>query len=63
MLHIKFIMMYNVGMDNLTKDFVSNESRQYKFKLGGQLASALSGFIAGVIVSSIVWYVCIFIVG
>jgi hypothetical protein len=56
-------MMYNVGMDNLTKDFVSNESRQYKFKLGGQLASALSGFIAGVIVSSIVWYVCIFIVG
>ena len=49
--------------NDLTKDFVSNESRKYKFKMGGQLASSLSGFIAGVIVSSIVWYVCFFIVG
>lgn len=55
-------MGYNINMDNLTKDFVSNESREYKFRIGRQLASALSGFIAGFIASSIVWYVCLYVI-
>lgn len=44
-------------MNNVTRDFVSQEQREYKVKVGGILASALSGFIAGVIVASIIWMV------
>jgi len=45
-------------MNNLLKDFVSTEPRDYSFKIGHDLASALSGFATGVIVASIVWYTC-----
>jgi len=62
LLLIKLVMLYNVSMDNLTKDFVCKESRDFNFKLGTQLASSLSGFVAGVVVSSIVWYVIVFFV-
>jgi acid phosphatase family membrane protein YuiD len=44
-------------MNNITRDFVSQETREYKVKMGHLLASALSGFIAGVVVSSIIWMV------
>jgi tetrahydromethanopterin S-methyltransferase subunit B len=44
-------------MNNITRDFVSQEQREYKIKIGGILASALSGFIAGIIVASIIWMV------
>ena len=44
-------------MNNITRDFVSEESREYRMKIGGILASALSGFIAGIIVASIIWMV------
>lgn len=37
-------------------DFVSiGSTEKYQYKLGRSVASALSGFIAGVIVASIVW--------
>ncbi|MEK7643016.1 MAG: hypothetical protein AAB372_01005 [Patescibacteria group bacterium] len=42
-------------MDQLVRDFVSHESRDYKFKLGSVVASSLSGFLAGLVASSIVW--------
>jgi len=42
-------------MNPATKDFVSEEPRAFRFKMGRVLASSLAGFIAGVIVASIVW--------
>jgi hypothetical protein len=35
------------------RDFISDEHRSYKFQVGKVLASALSGFMAGVIFSAI----------
>ena len=35
-------------MKNLTRDFISKEERDYRYKIGKTLASSLSGFIAGV---------------
>ncbi len=49
-------------MKNLLKDFVSREPRDFSFKIGRDLASSLSGFITGAIVSSIIWLTCILIV-
>lgn len=37
-------------------DFISEEKRDFKFKIGIALASALSGFIAGAIIASMLWY-------
>ena len=37
------------------RDFVSNEPRFYRFKIGTVIASSLSGFIAGVLITSIAW--------
>jgi len=48
-------------MNNVTKDFVSNEPREYKFKLGTVIASSLSGFIAGVLLTSIAWLLYIIV--
>jgi hypothetical protein len=44
-------------LDSLSRDFISEEQRQFKFKIGKTLASALSGFIAGVIFTSIFWII------
>ena len=48
-------------MDSRLEDFVSNEKRAFKFKLGELVASSVSGFIAGVIFASIIWGVAIFL--
>jgi len=45
---------------NLFRDFISEEQRQFKFKIGKTLASSLSGFIAGVIFASIFWIMFFF---
>jgi tetrahydromethanopterin S-methyltransferase subunit F len=44
-------------MNKLTRDFVSEDSRDYKFKIGSLVASSLAGFIAGFIVASIIFVV------
>jgi tetrahydromethanopterin S-methyltransferase subunit F len=46
-------------MGNLTKDFVSEEKREYRFRFGDVLASSLTGFICGFFVASMVWLVII----
>jgi hypothetical protein len=43
-------------MTGITRDFTSTELRSYRFSLGTIIASALSGFIAGVAVASIIWF-------
>ena len=44
-------------MESVVREFVSDEQKNFKYKLGNALASSLSGFIAGVIFASIVWIV------
>ena len=46
---------------NLFRDFYSQDPRSFKFKLGNLLASSLSGFVAGVIFATIIWWVIIYL--
>ena len=50
-------------MDPVSKDFVSEDPRKFHFRIGRLLASSLAGFVAGVIVASIVWAVGVWYVG
>jgi len=43
----------------IKRDFVSEEKREFKFKLGTTIASALTGFIAGALVASMTWAVIV----
>ncbi len=47
-------------MDKILREFVSDESRKFRFKIGRLIASSLSGFIAGVIFGSIVWLLVLY---
>jgi len=47
-------------MTELARDFTSSELRSYRFSLGTIIASALSGFIAGVAVASIIWFAVVY---
>ncbi|MEK7462891.1 MAG: hypothetical protein AAB621_00805 [Patescibacteria group bacterium] len=40
---------------NSVKQFVCEEHRKFKFKVGNILASGLSGFIAGAVFATIFW--------
>ncbi len=42
-------------MKNIKKDFISSSQREYKWKVGTVIASSLSGFIVGIIVSVIIF--------
>ncbi len=41
-------------MEDVKDSFISHEKRRFKFSLGRVLASSLSGFIAGIIVTLII---------
>lgn len=43
-------------MAKVARDFISEEKRKYKWVLGKILASSLSGFIAGIIVTALFFY-------
>jgi len=45
----------------LHRDFISQEKREFCFKIGGTLASSLTGFVAGVIFASIFWGVVFYL--
>jgi acid phosphatase family membrane protein YuiD len=40
-------------MENLKEEFISHEHRKFKYVLGKMLASSLSGFLAGIIITTI----------
>jgi len=40
-------------MKKMSNDFISNDNKNYKWRCGKLLASSLSGFIAGMIVSAL----------
>ena len=44
-------------MSDIARDFVSQEPRKFRFRMGKYLASSLTGFVVGVIVASIVWII------
>ncbi len=46
-------------MYGIFREFISQESRKFKFKIGHHIASSLSGFVAGVVAASIVWITAI----
>lgn len=41
-------------MNEIVRDFISDEKREYRFKFGQIIASSLSGFICGAIVATII---------
>jgi hypothetical protein len=43
-------------MNKLEDEFVCREKRKFRFKIGHLLASGLSGFIAGAIFASIIFF-------
>lgn len=42
---------------NILRDFISNEKRDFKVRIGSTIASSLTGFVAGIIVASIIWWI------
>jgi len=44
-------------MNNVFRDFVSDEKRDFRFKIGNTVASALTGFVAGAIAAIIVYLI------
>ena len=48
-------------MMSILRDFISKEKRDFKFKMGNILASALTGFVVGAIVALIIYLVGYFI--
>ena len=46
---------------DVLRDFVSEENRKFKFKIGSVIASSLAGFVAGLIVASIIWMVGLYL--
>lgn len=46
--------------NKIRDEFGSNEGREYKFKIGRFRASTLTGFIAGAIMASIIWFAVAF---
>ncbi len=39
----------------IARDFVCVEKREYEYQVGKHVASALAGFVAGVLSASIIW--------
>jgi len=44
-------------MGKITRDFISQENRDFKIKFGHLLASSLSGFVCGAVVASVIWMI------
>jgi hypothetical protein len=42
-------------MNLIPKDFIVEDQREYRVKIGRVKASSLSGFLAGAITASIIW--------
>lgn len=47
-------------LKNYLGEFAEDGSREFKFKIGKIMASSLSGFVAGVILSSILWAIAVY---
>jgi len=52
-------MAQKSGISKLLRDFISEENRVYKLRIGTTIASSLAGVVCGIIVSSIIWFVAL----
>lgn len=50
-------MSKDSGIKKVLREFISEEKRNYKLRLGNIMASSLTGFACGAISASIVWYI------
>lgn len=44
----------------LRKAFVSDDKQKYTFKLGQLVASALSGFVVGIVTATVIWMLALY---
>lgn len=49
-------VIYNKTMNKILREFVSYENREYPFRIGKTVASALTGFIMGAVATHIIWF-------
>jgi len=42
-------------MNKITRDFISEEKRDFRYKMGTTVASALTGFMAGALAAIIIF--------
>ncbi len=45
---------------SIRKAFVSDDKQKYRFQIGQLVASALSGFVVGVITASMIWMLALY---
>jgi hypothetical protein len=50
-------MAKDSGIKKVLREFISEEKRNYKLRLGNIMASSLTGFTCGTISASIIWYI------
>lgn len=44
---------------SVSKEFITEEANTYSYSLGNLVASSFSGFIAGIVVTSLIWIVVV----
>lgn len=49
-------------MHPLLQEFVSKEEKHFRFKVGEHIASALAGFVAGVVIASIAFVLILYFI-
>lgn len=47
---------------NIIREFISEENRDFRIKLGSTIASSLTGLICGIVIASILWIVALYYV-
>ena len=47
------------GINKFMREFISEENRKNKMRIGSTIASSLAGILCGAIIASIVWYVAL----
>ncbi|MEI6378506.1 MAG: hypothetical protein WCO55_02515 [Candidatus Falkowbacteria bacterium] len=56
---VKLIARKSVNTSSLPGEFVSCDNNGYQFCLGKVVASSFSGFLAGIIVTTLIWIVVV----
>jgi hypothetical protein len=52
-------MAQKSNISKFMREFISEENRSYKLRIGNTIASSLAGLVCGVIIASIIWYVAL----
>ena len=51
--------MAKKSTSKLMRDFISEENRNYKLRIGSTIASSLTGIVCGAILASIIWFIAL----